>query len=113
MFSSSSSSFFLLFAADPKVPETVCLSGLIPTGAILTTGNYWFPISAFKKKMKKNPFLSCSSSCGPSLSLAQEEELVTGDLPRCRRVNTHGSAHRPLVIRISKIHFSPGAPLTR
>lgn len=53
MFSSSSSSFFFLFAADPKVPETVCLSGLISTGAILTTGNYWFPISAFKKKKKK------------------------------------------------------------
>lgn len=67
---------------------------------------------SIQKKEEKNPSLSCSSSCGPSLSLAQEEELVTGDLTRCCRVRTHGTAHRPLAIRISKIHFSPGAPHT-
>lgn len=51
---------FLFFAADPKVPETVCLSGLNPTGVKLATGNYWFPISAFKKKGEKKKQLSFS-----------------------------------------------------
>lgn len=105
--------FYFFFAADLKVPETVCLFGLNPTGVKLTTGNYWFPISAFKKKKEKksSPFLQQHLW---SVSVPRTGRIVChGRFTSVRRVITYGSAHRPLVIQISKIHSSQGTALTR